>query len=394
MIPLGLLLASGYSAFSCYLTFSGFINLGETVFCCGLDEVFLCENVPLLTVYFHCLWCKNWFWYDITYIFSSEYADHYHLDRVCGWYWRIRMGLLCSLAVLALSQVGCFPVVGVEALRVEHDQFPLQFIYPVPRGDCWSKCLPYTHRGLMHHLYRHPWLHSDTAQRHVPCSVMFTLDVLQGYGMEWAVLEVEQLLCWDWELGCCGCRNWDGHTAARDLGCLCSSLLPGPFPSVSSLQAVRWSGRGQSICSAGRGTAVCSWGTEWALTMTTSIWTTPKGCPPPPHFNPSLHSSTASLPRAQWLGWLLLWELGVWWGGSVPVQSSLHLNCWQASTVALLEVEPRLFSPYFFCSGSLSTHRGLFPSCRTLGLKTLYLWLNPLAPQGGGLLCGSSFPFR
>ena len=48
-----------------------------------------------------------------------------------------------------------------------------------------------------------------------------------------------------WQSGHCGCRNQDGSAVARDLGCLCGHLFPGPVCPRSSTKlwcGVDWVG--------------------------------------------------------------------------------------------------------------------------------------------------------
>ena len=45
-----------FLCFSFYWTLSASMNLGETFTYCGLEQMFLCENVPILTMCAQCLW--------------------------------------------------------------------------------------------------------------------------------------------------------------------------------------------------------------------------------------------------------------------------------------------------------------------------------------------------
>ena len=87
-ISFTLLIGNNCSAFSFYLTFSVLI-FGEMVTYCGLEGTFLCGNIPVYTVRVQCFWYEGWFWYGCQSQLSSWNADHYHLDRGCGWCWGI-----------------------------------------------------------------------------------------------------------------------------------------------------------------------------------------------------------------------------------------------------------------------------------------------------------------
>lgn len=76
-------------------------------------------------------------------------------------------------------------VVGVEPTRVRFNHAPIahEFESCTKGGDCWRKWDPCGHRGPNHCLCRHPWCHWEAAQCHVPFSVVFIRDPVQGYGV-------------------------------------------------------------------------------------------------------------------------------------------------------------------------------------------------------------------
>ena len=78
---LALSIESSSSAFSFYWTLSASMNLGETLTYCGLEQMFLYENVPILTM---CAQCRWWVIWSGCY-FSVRTVPHVHAFLMCLW---------------------------------------------------------------------------------------------------------------------------------------------------------------------------------------------------------------------------------------------------------------------------------------------------------------------
>ena len=99
------------------------MNLGETIVYSGLDGLFLMKEHPSVGCVSPVFWCEACFCYGCLPCLSSECAGPYPLDKGCDWcsdaqslHWMFG-GAFSWLSQPCQGRI-CFPVVGVETLRV------------------------------------------------------------------------------------------------------------------------------------------------------------------------------------------------------------------------------------------------------------------------------------